>query len=271
MATSAARPVPAIGIFDSGVGGLSVALEIQRALPEVPLRYLADGAWFPYGPRPVAEIEERSLVLARRLVAEGCGLVVVACNTATSAALPRLRTELAIPIVGMEPPLKPAVARSRTRRVLVLATPGTAKGERLARLAAEHGGDAQVTVVAMPGLADLVESGEIRGARVEALVDAALAGADPEVDQVVLGCTHYAFLRPVLADRFGAGVELVEAGAPVARRVASLLGLVPLAGPLHGPLRVATTGDRDRLARTLARLAEEGALLPGLELESDGP
>ena len=164
-----------VGIFDSGVGGLSVATALHRLRPSLPIRYLADTAYFPYGGRPEHEVTERALVLAQLLIDDGCDLLIVACNPASSAALEALRATYGLPIVGMEPPLKPAVELSVSRRVAVLATPATSAGARLARLRDLYGAGANVAVVPMPGLADLVESGEVAGERVERVLREALA------------------------------------------------------------------------------------------------
>ena len=118
--------LPAVGVFDSGVGGLTVAAALHRLDPTLPLRYFADSARFPYGERPPQELAERALAIGAQLVAQGCRLLVVACNSASSAALEALREHVDTPVVGMEPPLKPAVERSRSGRVAVLVTPATA-------------------------------------------------------------------------------------------------------------------------------------------------
>ncbi len=256
-----------VGIFDSGVGGLTVAAALHRLLPALPIRYVADTAYFPYGERSAAEVEARARALTARLVEEGCDLVVVACNTASSAALERLRAEFSVPIVGMEPPLKPAVERSRTKRVAVLATPGTVSGERLARLRDTHGADVDVVTLAMPGLADLVEGGEVDGERVEGMLRSALESAGAGVDEVALGCTHYGFLRPALEGIVAHGVEILDAADPVARRVEHQLKAHGLAVPEGDevPVRCDATGDVAAFARTVERLREAHASLPPIE------
>ena len=261
-----------VGIFDSGVGGLSVAAALHRMRPALPIRYLADTAFFPYGDRSVAEIRTRTIEIAQRLVDEGCTLLIVACNTASSAALEALRAALAIPVVGMEPPLKPAVERSRTGRVVVLATPATTAGERLARLRANHGGTTHVTVLPMPTLADHVEDGVVSGARVDAMLRDALAGPLRDgIDVVALGCTHYGFLRAAIEAVVPRSVHVIDAAEPVARRAVSLLaqaGSDP--GPDGTPREVLcyATGDAARFAATVARLRAAGADLPPLRVAS---
>ncbi len=256
-----------VGMFDSGVGGLTVAAALHRLAPALHLRYIADSAFFPYGERSEDEIAERALVLGRRLIEEGCNLLVVACNSASSAALDRLRAQVDVPVVGMEPPLKPAAERTRSGRVLILATPATVRGERLQRLHRDHGGDAQIEALPMPGLADLIEGGEVDGARVEGMLASALATPLASgVDEVALGCTHYGFLRPVLDRLLPPGVEVLDAAEPVARRVLHQLAAHHLAVPEGPPRPVdsAATGDPAAFAATLSRLRAAGADLPPL-------
>lgn len=258
---------PRVGIFDSGVGGLTVAAALHQLAPALALEYLADGAGFPYGERAEAEVADRTEAAAAHLVAAGCTLVVIACNTATSAVLPRLRARFPVPFVGMEPPVKPALERTRTDRVLALVTPGTARGARLAELTRRLGDPDRVVVVPMPGLADLVEAGDLAGPAVDAALRAALEGPGRDADHVVLGCTHYGFLRPRLAELLPPGVDVVDAAEPVARRVLHLLGLEPAPGAPPGPpMRTGTTGDPARLAATIDRLRAGGAPLPAIQL-----
>jgi glutamate racemase len=259
-----------VGIFDSGVGGLSVAEALHRLAPSLPIHYLADTAFFPYGDRSAAEIQERTVLMVRRLVEEGANVIVIACNTATSAGLERVREEFDVPIIGMEPPVKPAVERSQSGRVLVLATAGTISGQRLARLTERHSGDADVVTIPMPGLADMVEAGEIEGPHVEEVLGEALHGPVAEgVDQVALGCTHYAFLRPVLRRILPAHVELVDAGDPVARRTLHVIAEAGLELDLAGPEVEAlcyATGDVTAFESTVDRLRAAGAALPPLRI-----
>ena len=153
-------PAP-IGIFDSGIGGLSVAREIRGALPHEHLLYVADSAYVPYGDRTVDEVRARTLAAGRELQGRGAKLLVVACNTASGAALELLRERLSIPVVGLEPAVKPAVAGSRNGRVGVMATVGTLRSDRYARLVQAYGNGAQVIAQPCPGLADLIEDGHL--------------------------------------------------------------------------------------------------------------
>ncbi len=274
MSATEASAVTTVGVLDSGVGGLSVVAAMQRAMPALPVRYIADTARFPYGDRPSAEVAQRTLELGARLIDEGCALLVVACNTASSAALELLRERFDVPIVGMEPPLKPATERTRSGHVAVLATAGTAGGDRLARLHASFAGDREVLTVPMSGLADLVEAGEVAGPRVEAILDVAVRELRAhEVDEVALGCTHYAFLRPALTALLGPGVEIIDTAEPVARRVRQQLeahgSTIPEGAPVAA--QCTATGGATAFKTTLARLREAHADLPLVQVAQEVP
>ena len=196
--------------------------------------------------------------------------MVVACNTASSAALERVRAALPVPVVGMEPPLKPAVEATRSGRVAVLATAGTARGARLARLHEAYARDVEVETLPLPGLADIVESGEIDGERVESMLAPAVEAAARGADGVALGCTHYGLLRPLLERMLPPGVAVFDAAGPVARRVRQQLethGLpLPATGAQPAIIEATATGDASAFEGTLARLRDSGAALPPLRL-----
>jgi len=216
-----------IGVFDSGLGGLSVLAAIARELPRADLVYLADTAHVPYGARPDDFIRGRVLAIGRHLIEDhGCSLLVVACNTATAAAVNELRLQHpGIAVVGVEPGVKPAAHSSVTRRIAVLATEATARSERLARLIREHAGHVGVDIVACPGWATRVETLHLDGpefmAEVRATVEPLLEGG---VDRLVLGCTHYSFLTPQLAPLAHGRAELVDVAAAISRQVLRLAG-----------------------------------------------
>jgi glutamate racemase len=251
-----------IGVFDSGVGGLSVVRQIHRALPAEDLRYLADTAYCPYGDRPVEQVRERTLAAGRHLEREGAKLLVVACNTASGAALEEVREALRIPVVGLEPAVKTAAGRTRNRKVGVMATSGTLASGRYARLVREYAQGVQVLPQACPGLADLIEEGLLEGPRLEARLQELTAPLRAAaVDTVVLGCTHYAFVQDTLARVLGPDVELVDSAPAIARRAESLLRQSgQLAEGRAGSLRVFTTGAPLQVAPVVARLW--GGLLP---------
>lgn len=215
-----------IGVFDSGLGGLSVLAAIARACPRADLVYLADTAHVPYGNKDDEFIRGRVLEIGRDLVAQGCRMIVVACNTATAAAVQALRDDLqGIPVVGVEPGVKPAAQSSRSRRIAVLATESTARSERLARLIREHAQGVHVHVEPCPGWATRVETLHLDDPDFLAEVRTKIAPLlDDRIDRLVLGCTHYSFLAPLLAPLVAGKAELVDVTAAVAQQVLRLHG-----------------------------------------------
>lgn len=214
-----------IGVFDSGVGGLSVLHALRAHLPAEEFTYISDGANAPYGERDESFVAERSLAITRELIErDGARLVVVACNTATAAAIHLLRDAYsAVPFVGIEPALKPAALASKSGRIGVMATRGTLASDKFAALLRSVEGQAQFTLQPCDGLAHAIELGNT--ARVRSLFEtyweAIRARAD--VDTLVLGCTHYALEEDALRDVIGPDVSLIEPGPAMARRVAQLL------------------------------------------------
>jgi glutamate racemase len=245
------RPV---GIFDSGVGGLSVAREIRQALPAEHLLYVADTAHCPYGDRPVDEVRARALAIGRWLQDHDAKVVVVACNTASGAALEQLREELRIPVIGLEPAVKTAVALTHNRRVGVMATSGTLRSERFARLLRNHAQDVTVFAQACPGLADLIEDGHLDGPLFAAALDRHVAPLRAaEVDTVVLGCTHYPFATDAISQALGPRVTLVDCAPAIARRVRQILAEGTNGGG-DGRLEVLTTAEPPEVQAVVARL-----------------
>ncbi len=254
-----------IGIFDSGVGGLAVLIEAQRLLPGEDIIYYADSAHFPYGSKTAAQIRDRSSVVAQLLVERGAKLIVVACNTATSAAVAYLRETFDVPFVGMEPALKPAAERTLAGKVALLVTPGTARGEKLAALIDRYGAEVTVQTVAAPDLAERVENGAIDDEATRALVRRYLAHVrDAGADVLALGCTHYAFLRGVIEDEAGDGIVVIEPSEAVARQVVRVLDEHGLrnARASGGGVLYLTSGDDDAFAATRERLRASGVAIP---------
>ncbi len=210
-----------IGIFDSGVGGLSVMQAIRARLPHAELLYAADTAYAPYGDRSEEFLCDRSERIARFLCEQGAQMIVVACNTATAAAVARLRaTWPALPVVGVEPGVKPAVAVSAARRVGVLATTRTLASEKFRRLAEAHANGATLVLQPCPGLADAIEAADAQGSGLDVLVERYCAPLrDAGVDVAVLGCTHYVFARE-LFERALPGVALIDTAEAIARQTA---------------------------------------------------
>lgn len=248
-----ARPV---GMFDSGAGGLSVLRAFQCLAPQESVLYFADTAWFPYGPRPAAEVRKRAFAITRRLLQGGAKLIVVACNTASAAAIKDLREAFDVPFVGMVPGVKPATSRSRTGRVVILATSGTLDGELYARVVEEFGAGAKVRAVHHDGLAEVVERGQVGTALARAAIRDALAGeVAAGADTVVLGCTHFHFLAADIEAEFP-GLALVDTSEAVARRAVTLLGEHGLAAPpgQQGHLDLIVSGDRAQFEQVMQRL-----------------
>ena len=242
-----------IGIFDSGIGGLSVLAAIARALPQADLLYLADTAHLPYGDKDDLFIRRRVLKIGRHLVDQGCSVVVVACNTATAAAVAAFREAFPdTPVVGVEPGVKPAAAASKSGRIAVLATESTARSERLARLIRLHAGNVQVNVEACPGWATRVESLHLDDPDFAAEARQHLAPLlAAGVDQIVLGCTHYSFLSALLEPIVAGRAQLVDVADAVARQCVRLVDPRTLG---HAHLTLLATAQAERLHIALPEL-----------------
>ncbi|MBL8057540.1 MAG: glutamate racemase [Anaerolineales bacterium] len=243
-----------LGLFDSGVGGLSVLRHLRAQLPAADLLYLADSAHVPYGPRPLAEVRAFSEAITRFLLAQGAQAVVVACNTASAAALKHLRTAFPdVPFVGMEPAVKPAAEQTRTGVVGVLATPATFQGELFNSVVERFAQGVRVLPQVCPGLVEQIEAGELEAPRTEALlrgwVEPLLA---QDIDALVLGCTHYPFVIPLLEKIAGPGVRVVDPAPAVARQAARVLN--GAGGGRPGRVTYYTTGDPEAFRQAVARL-----------------
>ena len=238
------RQLP-LGVFDSGLGGLSVLQEIRAMLPGEDVLYYADNAYCPYGVRDRREIRERTVLISQLLLDRGAKAIVVACNTASAMAIDHLREVFpGVAFVGLEPAVKPAVTLTRSRKVGVLATPRTVAGERLRWLIETHANGVEVRTVAATGLVELVEAGVLSGADVVAalgpLLDPMLEAG---VDVVVLGCTHYPFLRAEIEAYVGSDVAVIDSGVAIARRTLAVLRQLDLEcqGEAPGWLRLMTS------------------------------
>ena len=231
---------PSVLVFDSGVGGLSVAASIRRLCPQLPIVYLADNAGFPYGDKLEAEVVKRTCSLVTSALAEfDCHIVVIACNTASTAALPALRQCVSQAVVGVVPAIKPAAAISVNRRIGILATPATVARAYLDQLIADYASDCQVCRIGQPNLVHWAEA-LARGERVshEQLADVLAPFELAGVDTVVLGCTHYPLLLPALTQA-APGVRFwVDSGDAIARRVEQLLVSLKSAQPQALTLQV---------------------------------
>jgi len=213
-----------IGVFDSGAGGLSVLQELIKELPNESFIYFADSANCPYGSKPEAKIIELSSAITSFLIAERCKIIVVACNTATAAAIDWLRGNYSIPFIGMEPAVKPAALNSKTKNIGVLATAGTFKGRLYTETSHKYASDVNVCYQVGEGLVELVELGDLYSPDAEGLLLKYLKPMlDCNIDQLVLGCTHYPFFKPVLAKLLPPQVEVIDPAPAVAKQVLRVL------------------------------------------------
>ena len=213
-----------IGVMDSGVGGLSVLKHLTRQLPHEHFIYFADSAHAPYGNKTATEIQQRCEIVADILIAKGAKALVVACNTATAAAIGSMRQHYTLPIIGMEPAVKPAAAASKNGIIGVLATTGTLQSAQFAALLEHYGQNVQVVTQACVGLVECIEQGQLDAPQTQALLKQycqplMAAGADT----IVLGCTHYPFVRQYIQDIVGPNVTLIDTGAAVAKRLQQVL------------------------------------------------
>ncbi|PKP37137.1 MAG: glutamate racemase [Bacteroidetes bacterium HGW-Bacteroidetes-14] len=213
-----------IGIFDSGVGGLSVWRELLKILPGTRMIYVSDSAWCPYGPRPQREIVARSKAISAFLISQGADVIVVACNTATAASIEVLRESFSIPFIGMEPAVKPAALNSRTGVIGVLATQGTFRGRLYNKTRKEYASDIEVIEQIGSGLVELVEQGRTTGDEPARLISKyVIPMVQKGADHIVLGCTHYPFLKDEIARIAGEGVTIVDPAPAVAKHTLELL------------------------------------------------
>lgn len=250
------RNSSAIGVFDSGVGGLSVLRHVRAQLTRLPLLYVADSGHVPYGDKTPDYIRDRSLTLTEFLLRQGVAAIVIACNTATAAAAATLRERFDVPIIAMEPAVKPAVTATRSGVVGVLATVGTLESARFAALLEQYAGAVEIVTQACPGLVEQVEAGELTAPKTRELVERYTRPLlERGADTIVLGCTHFPFLRPLIAAVAGPGVQLIDTGEAVARQVVrklpeKLLGRID-ATPEE---RFWTTGDAASASRVVSHL-----------------
>jgi glutamate racemase len=252
-------PQPSVGVFDSGVGGLSVVRELVRLRPDYSIVYLADQAHAPYGDRDLADIRALCDAITRFLAAHGPEVIVLACNSASAAALYWLREQYPNKLfVGMEPAIKPAAARSRHGRIGVIATAATFRGAPYAGVLARHANGCEVIARVCPEFVPLVESGDLDSAHARDVVTQQLASlAESGIDELVLGCTHYSFLAPLIAEVMGTAVEIIDPSEAVARQAVRMLE------ERHRNVEAAearaehiffTTDSRSNLRQTLAEL-----------------
>ncbi len=256
-------PLQPIGIFDSGVGGLSVLKAIRKELPNESILYFGDQAHIPYGPRPKEEIQAFSVAITRFLQRKSAKLIVVACNTASAAALRHLRDLFPeIPIVGMEPAVKPAAEMTQTGKMGVLATPTTFAGELYASVVERFGQNVEIFTSTCPGMVEQIEAGELESVKTrEILVTALEPMLEAGIDTVVMGCTHYPFVIPVIQSITGSEVRIIDPAPAIARQVGRLLDQRDLLNTRNDRevLQFFTSGDPDRFADMVLTLIGETA------------
>jgi glutamate racemase len=250
-----------VGVFDSGVGGLSIVNAIRRELPFQPVIYLADQAHVPYGPRPLAEVRQFAEGITHFLIDQGAGLIVVGCNAASAAALHHLRTVFApMRFVGMEPAVKPAAESTHSGVVGVLATPATFQGALYASVVERFAHGVTVLQDTCPGLVQEIEAGQLDSGAAYAILERSLRPMLAQgIDTVVLGCTHYPFAIPLIEEIVGPRVRVIDPAPAVARQVRRMLEVdnAVAHGPEAGWGRYYTSGDTTALEKLLPSLIGE--------------
>jgi glutamate racemase len=246
-----------IGIFDSGVGGLSVLRDIQAALPAESIHYVADSVHAPWGDKPVEYVRRRGLEIADFLVDQGAKAIVIGSNTGTAASAEALRARLKVPVVAMEPGIKPAAAVTHSGVVGVIVTSTMSASDRMASLLDRFGRNVRVISVPAPGLVEHVEAADLNGPQLRALIERYIRPLlDQGADTIVLGSTHYVFLRAAISEIAGDSVTLVDTGAAVARQLERVLEAQKLAAPkgAGGTERFWTSGDPGASERVMSAL-----------------
>jgi glutamate racemase len=255
------QAIQPIGVFDSGVGGLSVLRAMRQIMPEEPVIYFADQGHVPYGPRSLEQVRDFSEVITRFLLAQNAKLIVVACNTASAAALHYLRGQFpSVAFVGMEPAVKPAAEYTRSGLVGVLATPATFQGALYASVLERFANGVQVLQNTCPGLVGQIESGDLDGDKTRAILENALRPMlDRGIDTVVLGCTHYPFVIPLIERIVGESVRVIDPAPAVAKQAKRLLDAHRMKHPAgrQAQVRFYTSGEVDSLASMLPVLLGE--------------
>ena len=261
------KPENCIGAFDSGVGGLSVLRELLKILPGEDFIYVADQANVPYGKKTLEQVREFSENITRFLLGKGAKIIAIPCNTATGAALDHLRKTFPdVPFVGMEPAVKPAAEISKTRKVGILATAGTFKSQRYSSLIERYGQGIEVTENPCLGLVELIENGKKDAAEMRAFLKKRIEPMLAEgVDTLVLGCTHYPFIQPVLESLLPDGFEIIDPAPAVARQVKKRLEKLDLLDAKKaGSVQFYTTGNVKNFKGQVLELIGNQSIVKGL-------
>ncbi|MGJ8658135.1 MAG: glutamate racemase [Akkermansiaceae bacterium] len=247
-----------IGILDSGVGGLSVLLEIIKLLPHADIDYIGDSSWCPYGTKSPDQIQHRVTKLAKQLINRGADIIVIACNSATIHAVESVRKQFNIPFVGMEPAVKPAAQATHSNIIGILATEASIAGEKFHHLIHTHAPPSKIKVITQPcpRFVELVESGILTGDEINAAISEYTQPMITDgADTLVLGCTHYPFLRQAIQSLVGAHITLIDTGAAVAKRTLSLLSEKTISSSNRpAKINIQTTGSLDLLENIFPKL-----------------
>jgi glutamate racemase len=264
---------PLIGVFDSGVGGFSVVRVLRQLYPDLSLIYIGDQGHVPYGRRPIGEIQKFSRVISEWMLAKGASLIVVACNAASAAALHDLRAAYpTIPFVGMEPAVKPAAEQTHTGKVGVLATPATFQGKLYASVVERFAKEVIIYQDTCVGLVEEIERGNLQGQATRLILEKALRPMLVEgIDTVVMGCTHYPFVIPLIRDIAGPGVRVIDPAPAVARQVGRLLKLTENdgAGKPAGKMEFYTTGPVADMRRVMLAMLGQSFPVKALAWHND--
>ena len=266
-------PNSPIGIFDSGVGGISVLRALRQQIPDESVLYFGDQGHIPYGPRAMEQIRQFSEAITRFLLEQGAKIIVVACNTASAAALQYLRKIFPeVPFVGMEPAVKPAAERTHTGKVGVLATPATFQGALYASVVERFANGVELFQDTCPGLVQQIERGNLEGPEVRRILEAALQPMlEKDIDTVVLGCTHYPFVIPLIQEIVGENVRVIDPAPAVARQTGRLLEARAMrnGSGAKSEVKLYTSGDPETLRSLLPWLLGERGDVEKAEWISD--
>ncbi len=239
-----------VGVFDSGLGGISVLAQLMEIMPGEDYIYLGDCLNAPYGTRDVEDIQRLTFEAVNFLLKKGIKVLVVACNTATSAAIVQLREKLDIPVVGMEPALKPAVEKGRDGSIVVMATPTTLREEKFRRLMEKYRTKADIIPLPCPGLVELIEDGKLEGEEITGLLKKLVSCLEiKKVSTVVLGCTHYPLIQDTIQKVYG-DAEVIDGNEGTARQVRRIMeeeNLLAASGREKGEVRFYTFGDKEKV------------------------
>jgi glutamate racemase len=245
-----------VGLFDSGVGGLSVLREIRSALPAESVLYVADSANAPWGDKPPSFVRQRGLAISRFLIDCGAKAIVIGSNTGTAGSAEALRSTLAVPVIGIEPGIKPAVAASRSGVIGAIVPAAVGESDRLRSLVERFGGGTRIVIQPVPGVVEHIEAADLDGPELRRmLADYVRPMLEAGADAIVLGSTHYVFLKPLLSEIAGPNVALIETGTAVARHLGHVLderGLRAEVG--EGRERFWTSGDVATSRRVISAL-----------------